>query len=316
MNEKLKEKSVKEALLLQSELYRLQLDVASIKKGIEDNKEVEVGEKENVFKKFGKSIGNSVKKSRTESFEKALAKDQAKNTEINPDGLIIDEEEFKADAKELLNTQAKKVSFALYYLSNDAFEYESKEETLQGLSEALFGNKEALATLAKELDGNFKAVTVSLFSGMKYTDEAKAAIGKYFELLSNSSEGECALCQAKGAMNGNGDAIACLLALLLCGNKDLPYCNDEEKGKDAFLSISKESFQAALALKATLFQEEKKEWSEDEKKANVKGALSSFATLSYWAKVAYLLEGKDKDSCKEKIKGLESYVTLLEELMK
>ena len=316
MNELLRQKSTKEALLIQSELYRLQLDVASINKGIEDNKEVEVGEKENVFKKFGKSIGNSVKKSRTESFEKALAKDAARNTEVNPDGLIIDKEEFKKGASEALDTQAKKVSFALYYLANDNFEYEFKEETLQGLSEALFGSKDALSTLSKELDVNFKALTASLFSGMRYTDEAKAAIGKYFELLFKPSEGECALCQAKGAMNGNGDAIAFLLAILLCGNKGLPYCNNEEKGKDAFLSISKESFQAALALKATLFEEEKKEWGEDEKKANVKGTLSCFATLSYWAKVAYLLEGKDKDSCKEKIKGLESYVALLEELMK
>ncbi len=316
MNESLKEKSVKEALLLQAELYRLQLDVAAINKGIEDNKEVEVSEKENVFKKFGKSIGNSVKKNRTESFEKALAKDMARNAEINHDGVAINGDEFKKEAIETLNTQAKKVSFALYYLSNDSFEYEFMDETLQGLSEALFGNKDALTTLSKELDTNFKAITVSIFSGMKYTDEAKAAIGKYFDLLSSPTQGECALCKAKGAMNGNGDSIASVLALLLSGNASLPYCNDEEKGKAAFLSISKESFQAALALKATLFEEEKKEWGEEEKKTNVKGTLSCFATLSYWTKVAYLLEGKDKDACKEKIKGLECYVSLLEDLIK
>ena len=57
----------KEDLLRQAKICRLKLDLGLIEKGIEENKEVAAEEKDNFFKKIGKGIGNSVKKSRTEA---------------------------------------------------------------------------------------------------------------------------------------------------------------------------------------------------------------------------------------------------------
>lgn len=306
----------KESVLGQAKIYRLQLDLGLIEKGIEENKEVATEEKDNFFKKIGKGIGNSVKKSRTESLQKALSKDQAKMVEINPNKEEIKKEDIKALCEKTFDTQAKKTAFGLYYLANDDFEYDEGKATKEGLSEVLYGSKDALNTLSDELNDNFRSIGGALFSGMKFTDESKAAIGKYYELLMAPVEGKCAICKAKTSVGEKADAIASVLALLLCGNSGLPYCNDEEKGKVGFLAISKESFQAALALKATLIQEEKKSWSEEERKENVKGILKNLSDLTYICRVAYLVDGQKKDACEDKLKGLRAFSDLLEELLK
>ena len=82
------------------------------------------------------------------------------------------------------------------------------------------------------------------------------------------------------------------------------------------LGISKESFQAVLALKATLIQEEKKGWSNEEKEANVKGILRVFADFSYLARVAYLAYGEKKEPSEEKIKGVNAFLDQFESLLK
>lgn len=306
----------KEDLLRQAKICRLKLDLGLIEKGIEENKEVAAEEKDNFLKKIGKGIGNSVKKSRTEALQKALAKDQAKMVEINPDKVEIKQEDFRSLCEKVLNTPAKKAAFGLYYLASEDFEYEEGKETNESLSEALFGDKESLSRLSNELNANFRSIAGALFSGMKFTDEAKVAIGKYFETLENPAKGECALCKAKDALGEKADSVAAVLAVLLCGNAGLPYCNDEEKSKTALLGISKESFQAVLALKATLIQEEKKGWSNEEKEANVKGILRVFADFSYLARVAYLAYGEKKEPSEEKIKGVNAFLDQFESLLK
>ena len=308
------ESSIKDVLLIQSESFRLQEDIQLIQKGIEDNKEVAHEEKESIFKKFGKNIGNSVKKSRTESLEKELAKDQARLLEVNPEKK---EEEPLADlAKKELDVEAKKVAFALYYLANDSFEYANSSESEEALSLALFGNKEALSNYEKELEANFRTLTVSLFSGMKYTEEVKAALGEYFKILNQKVEGKCALCSAKALLGEGQDKVASCLGFLLTGENGLPYCNDQSKGTEAFLALTKEDVQALLPLKATLIQESKKGWTPEQKKANVQAIVSSLASLVSGLYQAFLLDGKDEEFCKDKIKILLALIDDLKELLK
>ena len=307
-------KNQKYDFVLSAKIYRLEEDIALIKKGIEDNKEVAKDEKDNIFKKFGKSVSNSVKKSRTESYEKSLSKDEAEIVSLGEEGLIKGEE-FKSASKETLDSQSKKAAFGLLYLVSDVFEYDSKDETLSSLSEAIYGNKEALATLNKEFADNFRITTESLFFSLKSSDIVKEALEGYCASLLEKHEEKCALCTAKAILGEESKAVP-LLALLLAGKNGLPYCSDEEKAKAAFLGIDKDSYFAIMAIKATLIQEEKKEWKDDEKGNNVKAILTALSNLNLIAQISYIVDKKDEDSAKSKIKCLNAFVSRLADLTK
>ena len=301
-------------LILSAKIFRLDADVSLIKQGIEENKEVAKDEKDNIFKKFGKSVSNSVKKSRTENYEKALGKDEAEIVSLGEEGLIKGED-FKAKAKEALDSQAKKAAFGLLYLVSDSFEYDSQETTLSSLSETLYGSKEALSTLSKELDDNFRILSESIFSSLKSNDLVKEAMEGYYASLIRENKEKCALCTAK-AILGDESKAAPLLALLLAGKNNLPYCNDEESAKAAFLGIDKDSYFAAIALKATLIQEEKKEWKSEEKDGNLKAILTALSNLNLLAQISYIVDKKEEESAKVKIKSLNAFVNRLNDLTK
>ncbi len=300
-------------LVLSAKLYRLSKDVELINKGIEDNKEVAKDEKDNIFKKFGKSVSNSVKKSRTENFEKALAKDQEAIKALG-EGLLSGDA-FIEEAKKALDSQAKKTAFGLLYLLSDTNEYDSKEETLSSLSEALYGNKDALNTLDKELDADFRIISESIFSSIKSNDIVREALNGYLNLLSSSRDEKCALCMAKAVL-GDDSKAAPVLALLLAGKNSLPYCNDEDKAKEAFLGIDKDSCFAAMAIKSTLTQEEKKEWDGDQKKINLKGILTTMSQLSLLVQVSSIIDKQDPEGAKAKTKAINGFVNRLADLNK
>ncbi len=300
-------------LVLSAKLYRLSKDVELINKGIEDNKEVAKDEKDNIFKKFGKSVSNSVKKSRTENFEKALAKDQEAIKTLG-EGLLSGDA-FIEEAKKALDSQAKKTAFGLLYLLSDTNEYDSKEETLSSLSEALYGNKDALNTLDKELDADFRIISESIFSSIKSNDAVREALNGYLNLLSSSRDEKCALCMAKAVL-GDDSKAAPVLALLLAGKNSLPYCNDEDKAKEAFLGIDKDSCFAAMAIKSTLTQEEKKEWDGDQKKINLKGILATMSQLSLLVQVSSIIDKQDPEGAKAKTKAINGFVNRLADLNK
>lgn len=301
------------SLVLSAKLYRLNKDVDLINKGIEDNKEVAKDEKDNIFKKFGKSVSNSVKKNRTENFEKALAKDQEAIKSLG-EGLLSGDA-FVEEAKKALDNQAKKTAFGLLYLLSDTNEYDSKEETLSSLSEALYGSKDALATLSKELDADFRIISESLFSSIKSSDLVKEALNGYLDVLSSSRDEKCALCMAKTIL-GDESKAAPILALLLAGKNALPYCNDEDKAKEAFLGIDKDSYFAAMAIKSILTQEEKKEWSDDEKKANLKGILTIMSQLNLLVQISSIVDKQDPEGAKVKMKAINGFVNRLADLNK
>ncbi len=300
-------------LVLSAKLYRLSKDVELINKGIEDNKEVAKDEKDNIFKKFGKSVSNSVKKSRTENFEKALAKDQEAIKALG-EGLLSGDA-FIEEAKKALDSQAKKTAFGLLYLLSDTNEYDSKEETLSSLSEALYGNKDALNTLDKELDADFRIISESIFSSIKSNDIVREALNGYLNLLSSSRDEKCALCMAKAVL-GDDSKAAPVLALLLAGKNSLPYCNDEDKAKEAFLGIDKDSCFAAMAIKSTLTQEEKKEWDGDQKKINLKGILTTMSQLNLLVQVSSIIDKQDPEGAKAKTKAINGFVNRLADLNK
>ena len=301
------------SLVLSAKLYRLNKDVELINKGIEDNKEVAKNEKDNIFKKFGKSVSNSVKKSRTESFEKALAKDQEAIKALG-EGLLSGVA-FVEEVKKALDSQAKKTAFGLLYLLSDTNEYDSKEETLSSLSEALYGNKDALNTLDKELDADFRAISESIFSSIKSNDLVREALNGYLDLLSSSRDEKCALCMARAVL-GDDSKAAPVLALLLAGKNALPYCNDEDKAKEAFLGIDKDSCFTAMAIKSTLTQEEKKEWDNDQKKLNLKGILTIMSQLSLLVQVSSIVDKQDPEGAKAKTKAINGFVNRLTDLNK
>lgn len=300
-------------LVLSAKLYRLSKDVELINKGIEDNKEVAKDEKDNIFKKFGKSVSNSVKKSRTENFEKALAKDQEAIKALG-EGLLSGDA-FIEEAKKALDSQAKKTAFGLLYLLSDTNEYDSKEETLSSLSEALYGNKDALNTLDKELDADFRIISESIFSSIKSNDVVREALNGYLNLLSSTRDEKCALCMAKAVL-GDDSKAAPVLALLLAGKNSLPYCNDEDKAKEAFLGIDKDSCFAAMAIKSTLTQEEKKEWDGDQKKINLKGILATMSQLNLLVQVSSIIDKQDPEGAKAKTKAINGFVNRLADLNK
>lgn len=306
-------------LIASAEAYRLGLDLKSIAKGIEDNKQQEAGEKDNIFKKFGRNVGNSVRKSRTEDFEKAQKADEDRLAKVKENG-ILEGDEFLAEAKKL-DSQAKKTAFGLLYLLSDDYKYED-EDTKKALSTALFGSDIALTTLYEEFDKEFKSVSSSLFASAKPSEPIKLALLGYLNAVEAGAVEGCGFCTAnKGLADVSGkdedkEAAKAILAFLFLGKNNIPYCMDEEKGKAAFLGINKDNLFAAAALKATLFLEEKKDMKADEVEAYLRSVILGLSSLRAQAEIELIVEKKDEENAKAKISTINAFISRLGELNK
>lgn len=309
-------------LVADLKLYRLNEDLAIIEKGLSENVQDETEEK-NFFKKIGKNVSNSVKRSRTEGLEKNKKQDEdeiAKIKAIYPDcnGTVEDLQKKIADS---LTSEDGKAAFAISYLLSDTHEYKEDEDTLKKVSSLLYGNETRLVEIKKNVNSHYNKVVNGLFSSLKANDAILLSLQGYVISLANLTKNNTAYELAKSTISSlNGkeedkkEAIT-MTSLLLMGRKGMVFSKDEE-GKEAFFNAKKETVQSGLALRAYLFATNKAIFSEEDVKNNTKSILASLSQLSYTLQIKMILEKVDQDNAKDKMNAINNFIADIADLMK
>ncbi len=306
-------------LLVALEAYRLRQDLVYIEEGIKENVQVEKKEDDGFFKKIGKSMSNSVKKSRTENLEKSKKADEDRLQDIASvyGNLVSDHVELKNAIDAIIKNDNDRLLFACAYLLSDKNEYEEKDKTRGDVSFLLFGDAKKLSEVSKAAFSHAAQVTPGVFGSMKGSEAVIYALQGY---LSSSRNGDCAYCLAHNDFDGVAidEAVAkaaiALEAILLMGNKNMPYCKDDGVlAEEAFFALSRNDLCAALALRSYLLTLQKEE---SDFLDQVKSILRSLSLLRYEAEVLRIVEKKDIDSTKDKIAIIDLAIEHIANLLK
>ncbi len=309
-------------LIADVKMFRLKKDLDLIAKGLEENTQDQTEEK-NFFKKLGKNVSNSVKKSKTESLEKNKKADEEEVAKIQSvySSVCEEEEKLKEKLSDYLATEDAKAAFAIAYLLADQHEYKEEDETLEEVSKLLYQDGNKLKDIKKDVNSHYNKIVNGLFSSLKNSDVLQLALEGYLTSLPKIEKGKFAYESAKEAIDGldgkEEDKKEAILfcSILLMGKKGA-FFSKEDTGKEAFFQAKKETIQASLALRSYLFSVNKKNCSEEEIKETVKAILSSLSQLSYTLQVKMILEKVDQDNAKEKGSAINNFISNLADMMK
>lgn len=312
-----------EEALVGVKMYRLSLDMKAVEKGISENVQEEKNEKDNFFKKLGKNVSNSMKKSRTEGFEKnkaAIEAEVKKLTEQTPE--FTKEEGLKDTLTSLFPNEEAKTAFSILYILSDTFEYKEEDETFKAVSRLLFENDDTLGNIRKNLNSHYGKIAngIGLFGNLKSNDETILALEMYLSILGNVKGKEALklVSKASDAFEAPVDtksAAVVIAALLLVGKEGLIF-SDDEKDNLLFFNLKKEDLQNALAIRLSLFEVAKKGKEDVQVKNATKAILVAISSLRLTCEEMMIIEKKDQENAKEKLKGISSFVDELADLLK
>lgn len=309
-------------LIADVKMFRLKKDLDLIAKGLEENTQDQTEEK-NFFKKLGKNVSNSVKKSKSESLEKNKKADEEAVEKIKSvySSVIEEEAKLKEELSGYLSSEDAKAAFAISYLLADEHEYKEDDETLEEVSKLLYQDGNKLKDVKKDVNSRYNKIVNGLFSSLKNSDVLQLAMQGYLSTFSKVGKGKFAYESAKEAIDGlvgkDEDKKEAILfcSILLMGKKGTNFSKDET-GREAFFQAKKETVQASLALRSYLFSVNKKDCNDEEIKDAVKAILSSLSQLSYTLQVKMILEKVDQDNAKEKGEAINNFISLLADMMK
>ncbi len=303
-------------------LVRLDADLAIIAKGIEENVQVEKDEKDNIFKKFGKNINNSIKKNKTEGLEKNKKDDEDEIEKLKKEtaNATSDVAEIEKSGTKLLSTIEAQHAFAILYLLSDEHEYKDDDETLKKVSNLIFKNDEKLGEVKKNLNIHYNVIANGLFSSIKASDALLLALNGYLASLEDAKEKKRAYELASSALESSSakeedkKSAITMTGIMLTGNKGMAY-SDKEEGENAFFSLDKVNVQVALAINAYLISVVKPELNEEELKNDVLSILTSLSKLTLTCEKLMIIEKKDQENAKEKLKAINNYIADLSTIL-
>lgn len=312
-----------ENALVGMKMYRLSLDMKAVEKGISENVQEEKNEKDNFFKKLGKNVSNSVKKSRTEGFEKnkaALEAEIKKLTEETPD--FTKEETLKDTLNTLFPSEEAKTAFSILYILSDTFEYKEEDETFKAVSRLLFENEDTLSAIKKNLNSHYGKIAngIGLFANIKSNEETILALKMYLSILPavKGKEALKLVMKESESMEAPVDvksAANVITSLLLLGKEGLTFSENEEDNL-LFFNLKKEDLQNALSIRLSLFEIAKKGKEEEQIKNATKAILVAISSLRLTCEEMMIIEKKDQENAKEKLNGINSFIGELAELLK
>ena len=283
---KKKREKIRQNIIDNLTLCRLQGDLLAVEAAIRDNAPKTASEEGRAFKKFVNGvindITNSIRRSNVEELSVDRAKAQnalkafraahsEKEFEISEDtekfAKYIDKHLFKKD-KDGIN----KLSFALMFALDDRnSEYQCPEESLEVVSEVLFNDAKRLGKLYSAYRKNYEAIH------KQWPSEA---------------EGFKSFARAL--------AIA-VMPLCVSGIfATVSYVMHKKAASDAFKNMTLSETNASLAFYLTLIGEMK---DKDEKKRNemVDELLNKLSNIRSDAEYKWYVEGVDVPECREKI---------------
>ncbi|MBE7081216.1 MAG: hypothetical protein E7372_01485 [Clostridiales bacterium] len=297
--------------------YRLKKDLEFTEEKIEENKLIEIKEDQNVLVKFwNKNVenfirGDELKKHNAdkESIEKRIS-DFVNSHEgfdyeeySNEDKLLeYVDEQVKADKSSLLRIN---LGLLAVLESND---FVNKEKTKEQVSKILFNSKGRIKELEKSLEKNYLKIC-----GKTSFDE----IGKKVLLGIGFATAFATL--GTGLLAGSAFFevlnASFIYSIMVVGASAIVYklidIDDKENIKKEFRKMSADDAGAMFALKATLIEEAKKIMDKNEFDEFLDSSLRCASDLRSDTEFMLLIEQKEVDSSKKKIKIFNNWTNRL-----
>ena len=231
-------------------LIRLEKDLEIIQKGLEENVQEEKTEKDNIFKKFGKNVSNSIKKNKSEGLEKNKKQDEDEINKIKSEfpGVLSDSSLVKNEIESKYVSLDGKHVFSILYLLSDNHEYRDENATEEEISTLLLEDKDKLSTIKKELNSHYNKVSGTLLNSLKKSDALLGALEGYLALLADEKkEGYCYDLSkdifGDFSLSEEDKKSAIVMTSLMVMGKDGMEFSKDEDGENAFFELDKANIQ-------------------------------------------------------------------------
>ena len=270
-----------------------------------------VKEEKTTFKGVVKNVGNFFKRGANNYEKKDETIDNALKTFEEKNANVIE----LSVAEELIETLFKedkyglsKLIFASSVILDDEYEYKYVDEGLQDVSVLLYGNKETLPEIKKQLFENYDAISPKSLSSVQKgillgvaATSAVAVLGMPLLLVPGAI--------TLSALSVHGITIESLLmsaAITGIVYGGMKLYNDETV-KAEFKKLAPEKNALYLALQCTYIQRIKTQLEEDEFKEQLDSILKNLSTLKGDLDYYLFVEKESTKDNKEKIKSFHKF---------
>ena len=301
--------------------YRLKKDLALTEDKIEENQLLEITEDQNVIVKFwNKNVENFVRKdelnkhiANKEVIEKRINDFLQEHNDFDFESFSKEDKIYEYTRSELAKdtTSLLRVNLALVSIlqSNDFF---FKNETKEEISKILFGNKKATENIEKKLEKNYMKIC-GRTSYDKFGKKVLLGIGiataiATFKLVSFA-----------GASFLEAIFGSALYTSVIVGTSAVVYkiidIGQKALIKEHFRELSVEDAGAMFALKATLIEEAKKIMDKNSFEEFLDSNLKLVNDLRADTEFMLLIEQKDTENAKQKIKIFNNWTNRITTLL-
>ncbi len=303
-------------------LIRLEKDLEIIQKGLEENVQEEKTEKDNIFKKFGKNVSNSIKKNKSEGLEKNKKQDEDEINKIKSEfpSVLSDSSLIKNEIESKYVSLDGKQIFSILYLLSDSHEYRDENATEEEISTLLLDDKDKLSTIKKELNSHYNKVSGTLLNSLKKSDALLGALEGYLALLTDEKkEGYCYDLSkdvfGDFSLNEEDKKSAIVMTSLMATGKDGKEFSKDEEGENAFFELDKANIQASLAIRAYLLSVLKPTMNGEELKKDTYSILTSLSHLSLACQKKMIIDKIDQENAKEKLGCINNFIVDLSNIL-
>ncbi len=303
-------------------LIRLEKDLEIIQKGLEENVQEEKTEKDNIFKKFGKNVSNSIKKNKSEGLGKNKKQDEDEINKIKSEfpSILSDSSLIKNEIESKYVSLDGKQIFSILYLLSDNHEYRDENATEEEISTLLLDDKDKLSTIKKELNSHYNKVSGTLLNSLKKSDALLGALEGYLALLTDEKkEGYCYDLSkdvfGDFSLNEEDKKSAIVMTSLMATGKDGKEFSKDEEGENAFFELDKANIQASLAIRAYLLSVLKPTMNGEELKKDTYSILTSLSHLSLACQKKMIIDKIDQENAKEKLGCINNFIVDLSNIL-
>lgn len=303
-------------------LIRLEKDLEIIQKGLEDNVQEEKTDKDNIFKKFGKNVSNSIKKNKSEGLEKDKKQDEDEINKIKTDfpGVVSDSAAIKNEIESKYAFLDGKYVFSILYLLSDSHEYRDENATEEEISILLHDDKDKLSTIKKELNSHYNKVSGTILTSIKKNDALLAALEGYLALLADEKKEGYSYDLSKYSLSDfslneeDKKSAITMTSLMVMGKNGIEFSKDEE-GENAFFELDKTNIQSSLAVRAYILSVLKPSLNSEDLKKDTYSILTSLSHLSLACQKKMIIDKMDQENAKEKLSNINNFISDLSNIL-
>ncbi len=303
-------------------LIRLEKDLEIIQKGLEDNVQEEKTDKDNIFKKFGKNVSNSIKKNKSEGLEKDKKQDEDEINKIKTDfpGVVSDSAAIKSEIESKYASLDGKYVFSILYLLSDSHEYRDENATEEEISILLHDDKDKISTIKKELNSHYNKVSGTILTSIKKNDALLAALEGYLALLADEKKEGYSYDLSKYSLSDfslneeDKKSAITMTSLMIMGKNGIEFSKDEE-GENAFFELDKTNIQSSLAVRAYILSVLKPSLNSEDLKKDTYSILTSLSHLSLACQKKMIIDKMDQENAKEKLSNINNFISDLSNIL-